>query len=177
MPADAELTSFDAFVDQHAAAVFRFAKSIAADTAAAEDALQETFLAAWRGAGTYRGEGSVRGWLFAIARNAVRRQYRHRVDEPDTVETLSELGEAAGWGSDETPETAALQNEQRAIFERALAGLRASDREILLLRDLEGLNGEETAAILGITLASMKTRLHRARLRLTASVRNEYART
>lgn len=68
----------------------------------------------------------------------------------------------------------ALRKESREVFERVLEQLDASDREILLLRDVEGLSGEEVAAILGITIAAMKTRLHRARLRLASKVREAY---
>ncbi len=177
MPVDAELNDFDDLVQRHQAAVFRFVRSIAADQAAAEDALQETFLAAWRSASTFRGDSSLRAWLFAIARNAVMRQHRRRVDEPAAMESLSRLGEEAGWGSDDDPERTAMKHEQREIFEHAMARLADADREVLLLRDLEGLSGEETAAILEIPVAAMKTRLHRARLRLAANVRNEYARS
>lgn len=185
MSSDAELIAssarqddgaFNALVERHQAAVFRFARSIAANDAAAEDALQETFLAAWNGAATFRGESSVRAWLFAIARNAVMRQHRRRVDEPADTESLSVLAERAGWGNDDDPEREAMRNEQRKIFERALRRLTPADREVLTLRDIEGLSGDETAEVLGVPLAAMKTRLHRARLRITAAVRNEYAR-
>ena len=171
-----ERAAFDAFVERHQAAVFRFTRGIAADAAAAEDALQETFLAAWRSASTFRGSGSARPWLFAIARNAVMRQYRKRVDEPDDLEPLSQLGDEAGWGSADDPEREAIESERREILRRAMATLAVADREILLLRDVEGLSGDEASTVLGITLATMKTRLHRARLRLIATVRNEYAR-
>jgi RNA polymerase sigma-70 factor, ECF subfamily len=168
--------AFAEIVERHQAAVFRFTRSIAADAGAAEDALQDAFLAAWRSASTFRGESSVRGWLFAIARNAVMRQHRRRVDEPADTEPLAALGEAAGWGSEDNPERAAMENERREIFARAMSRLDGPDQEILLLRDVEGMSGEDTAAILGVPLAAMKTRLHRARLRLAARVRSEYAR-
>lgn len=168
--------AFDELTRRHQAAVFRFTRSIASDVAAAEDALQETFLAAWKSAATFRGTGSARPWLLTIARNAVMRQHRKHVDEPDDLEPLSQLGEEAGWGSTDDPERGAIESERREILDRALARLSSTDREILLLRDAEGLSGEEAAAVLGIPLAAMKTRLHRARLRLTATVRNEYAR-
>ena len=170
------MLDFDRVVEEHQAAVFRFARSIAGGDAAAEDVLQETFLAAWRGIGSFRGESSVRAWLFAIARNAVLRQHRRRADEPRDTESLSDLGEAAGWGSDDDPERNVLEGEQRRIFDRAMQRLSAADREILLLRDIEGMSGDEAAAVIGVPLAAMKTRLHRARLRLAANVRNEYAR-
>jgi RNA polymerase sigma-70 factor (ECF subfamily) len=61
--------------------------------------------------------------------------------------------------------------EEREWLARALARLSQADREVLILRDLEGLSGEETAAALGVTVRAMKSRLHRARLRLAAQLR------
>jgi RNA polymerase sigma-70 factor, ECF subfamily len=166
--------AFAELVAGHDAAVFRFIRAVAPDAAAAEDALQETFLAAWSHAASFRGEASVRTWLLTIARNAVNRQHRRRVDEPHDLEPLSELGIAAGWG-DPDPEQMALQRESEQVVSRALDRLSAGDREILVLRDIEGISGEDVAAMLGLTLAAMKTRLHRARLRLAARVRETYA--
>lgn len=168
--------AFSEIVGRHESAVFRFARALAGNEGAAEDALQETFLAAWRGAGSFRGESSVRSWLLTIARNAVHRQHRRRVDEPQQMESLSALGAAAGWGTDdEDPERIALRQESRELLLRAFARLTAADREILALRDGEQLSGEETAAALGLSVAAMKGRLHRARLRLAAGVREAYA--
>jgi len=151
-PAFAELMS------RHQSAVYRFARSIARTGEDAEDALQETFLSAWRGASAFRGEATVRSWLLTITRNTMLRQQRRRVDEPERMEPLDELGAAAGWG-DETPEDAALRREARQVIDKALGQLSVSDREILVLRDLEELRGDEVARILGLNPAAMKTRL------------------
>lgn len=176
LAAGGDAGAFSEIVGRHEAAVFRFARALAANQGAAEDALQETFLAAWRGAESFRGESSVRSWLLTIARNAVHRQYRRRVDEPKEMESLSALGSAAGWGmDDEDPERIALRQESRELLMRAFARLTAADREVLALRDGEQLSGEETAAALGLSVAAMKTRLHRARLRLAAGVKEAYA--
>lgn len=172
--AEGDRDAWSELVARHGAPVFRFARAIAADDSAAEDALQETFLSAWRGAARFRGETSVRNWLFTIVRHAVYRQHRRRAGEPEELQSLTDLGVAAGWGTVEDPEAKALRKESREVFERVLEQLDASDREILLLRDVEGLSGEEVAAILGITIAAMKTRLHRARLRLASKVREAY---
>ena len=66
-----------------------------------------------------------------------------------------------------------LARESRAHVAAALTSLSPDDREVLLLRDVEGLSGEETAHTLGVDLAAMKSRLHRARLRLAAACRKE----
>jgi RNA polymerase sigma-70 factor (ECF subfamily) len=162
--------AFDELVVRHQAAVFRFARAATEGPAAAEDILQETFLAAWRAAGTFQGRSAVRTWLLTIARNQAWHQ-RERVGRvPVDDVPLPELGEAAGWG-DQSPEDAAVRSQRRGRLARALASLGPEEREVLVLRELEELTGEETAAALGIGLAAMKSRLHRARLRLAAELR------
>ncbi len=159
--------AFESFVGRHEAAVFRFLKASAADDADAEDALQEAFVAAWRHAGSYRGGSSARGWILTIARNALRRTHRRRVGEPSSFEPLEELGIQAGWGRDDVLEGMA----RRETLDHAMQRLGAEEREVLVLRELEGLAGEEVAGMLGITLAAMKSRLHRARLKFLAALR------
>jgi RNA polymerase sigma-70 factor, ECF subfamily len=169
--------AFGRFVDRHEAAVFRFIRTLGPDLSAAEDALQESFLAAWRSAATFRGESSVRTWLFTIARHATHRQYRRRAGEPDPREfaTLDDLGVAAGWGTAADPEVAAIRGEQRQAIAQALDALDPEDRRVLVLRDLEQLSGDEAAEVLGLTLPALKSRLHRARLRFAAHLRKETA--
>jgi RNA polymerase sigma-70 factor (ECF subfamily) len=159
--------AFERFVQRHEAAVFRLLRSSAAAEADAEDALQDAFVAAWRGAGSYRGGASARGWILTIARNALRRSRRRRVGEPSTFEPLEELGLQAGWGRDDTLEGLA----RREVLDRAMQMLGEEEREVLVLRELEDLPGEEVAEMLGITVVAMKSRLHRARLRFLAALR------
>ena len=170
LAAAGDRAAFDQIVDRHAPALLRFARAIAADEPAAEDAVQDGLLGAWRSAASFRGDATVRSWLLAIVRNAVHRQHRRRAAEPAVFEPLEELGVAAGWGQ-ETPETIAIERQSRARLASAIDHLAADDREILLLRDVEGLPGAQVASILGTGLATMKTRLHRARLRLAATMR------
>ncbi len=165
-----EREAFDELIVRHQAAVFRFARAATAGPAAAEDVLQETFLAAWRAAGTFQGRSAVRTWLLTIARNQAWHQREREARLPMDDVPLPELGEAAGWG-DENPEEGVLRSQRRECLVRALEALGPEEREILVLRELEELTGEETAAALGISLAAMKSRLHRARLRLAAALR------
>lgn len=152
----------------HKDAIYRYARTLCRSEAAAEDVLQETFVAALRHAGTFRGEGSVRGWLFRIARNQAASHRRRRVGEPRHHESLDALGAEAGWGATDEPWERLAS---RDALHKALAGLTEEDREVLLLRDLEGLSGAQTAEVLALSLAAMKSRLHRARLRLAAELR------
>lgn len=164
--------AYERLVNRHQATIFRYLRAALGDVTAAEDALQETFLAAWRSADRYRGEASVRAWLLGIARNAARRLRRRRVGEPEEYVALDDLGVQAGWGS-EDPEQQLLATLRRDALQAAFERLTESEREILVLRDLEGLAGDTVASILGLSLVAMKSRLHRARLRIAAEVRKE----
>lgn len=158
----------EAFVAAHLDAVWRYARVVTGDEVAAEDIVQETFLAALRGQAPLAGD-SARGWLLTIARNASFRARRRRAGEPGRFEALDELGAAAGWGAD--PEAAVAAAERLEQVQAAMARLSVEDREVLLLRDVEGLDGAQTAQLLGLDLAAMKSRLHRARLRLMGELR------
>lgn len=144
-------------------------RTLVRDDAAAEDALQETFLAAYRGAAGFRGEGRVRGWLFTIARHCATKSARDPAHLESNEEKLEVLGARAGWGSD--PEHELQAAERRGALLRALDSLSSEDRTVISLHDLEELTGPETAEVLGLPLAAVKSRLHRARLRLMAALR------
>jgi RNA polymerase sigma-70 factor (ECF subfamily) len=159
-------------LESYQGAVYAFALRLAGDAALAEDIQQETFLSALRGASSFRAEGSLKGWLLTIARREALAQLRRRHDTPTEPESLESLGVSAGWGAG-SPEDTMDEREQQQQMERALGLLSPPDREVLLLRDIEGLSGEETAAALGLPLAAMKSRLHRARLRLVAALRGD----
>ena len=157
LSAAGDRAAFTRLVDRHLDAVHRLVLSLGASADDAEDAVQECFLAAWRSAGTFRGGGSARGWLFTIARNAVRRQHRRRAGEPARHDSLEELGSAAGWGADED---FTHQLEVREMLDWALARIPAEEARVVLLRDVEGFSGEEVAAALGVSVPAMKSRLH-----------------
>ena len=172
MSASGDPDAFDRFVARHRAAVFRYLRTKTND-ADAEDALQHTFVQAWRNAATIVVADTARPWLFTVALNAVARQQRHAHATNLTDDDLGHLGELAGFAADDaTPERFAEVAEERGVVQAALASLPEQDREILTLRDLEQLPGERVAELLSLTLAAMKSRLHRARLRLVAELRN-----
>lgn len=159
--------AFDALVARHGAALFRFATRTCGSESEAADALQDALLAAWRGAATFRGEAAARTWLYQVLVHACRRRGRRRAGEPERYASLEDA--EAEPGGTAVDERVAARQVGRAV-ERALAAMSADAREILLLRDVEGLSGAETAAALGVELAAMKSRLHRARLELKARI-------
>jgi RNA polymerase sigma-70 factor (ECF subfamily) len=157
-------------VERHAAAVLRLTTAVTGDSASGEDALQQAFLSAYRNASGFRAEASVRTWLLTIGRNAAYRLRDKQGREARLEEPLMTLGLEAGWGS-ENPETLAMAAERKDTLRRALHTLSADDQEVLILRDVEGLRGLEAAEVLDISGRALKSRLHRARLRLAAALR------
>lgn len=158
---------------RHAAPLLRFLRSLTHDTTAAEDALQETTLSVWRHAGSFRGETTPRAWLYTIARNAMMRQKRGRVAEPVDDASLEELGARAGWGDERSGGRVEQALGERETLERAFAALADEHREVLLLVDGEELSLAEAAEALGVSLAAVKSRLHRARLRVMGLIDRE----
>ncbi|MGB5193691.1 MAG: sigma-70 family RNA polymerase sigma factor [Polyangiales bacterium] len=167
--AEGDRRAFEQLVERHAAAVLRLATA-ASDPSTAEDVMQQTFLSVYQQAASFRAEASVRTWLLTIARNTAFRLHGKTQREDLVEEPLTQLGVQAGRGSDD-PEAIAIASERKGALRRAMASLSAEDQEVLILRDLEGLRGSEAAEVLGISLRALKSRLHRARLRLAASLR------
>lgn len=172
-----EREAFSQLVTMTRGPVYRLALAITGNAADAEDVLQETYLAAYRAAATFRGESSTRPWLLTIARHQAWRVRKRRATAGEAApiedaENLESLGVAAGWGS-ANPEQIATRAQDREILERALERLPEAYREIITLRDLEGMAGEAVAQLLGLALPAMKSRLHRSRLALAACLREE----
>ena len=170
--ADGDRKAFSAFVERHWGRMYKCAFATSGNGAAAEDALQEAFLAVWRHASDFRG-GSARAWLFAIARSAACHEIRRHVGEPKSLLSLEDLGAAAGWGDSASGDRVLRGIEDRERLQKALSALTPEDQDALLLLDVEELQAEEAACALGIGVAAMKSRLHRARLRLMAELSKE----
>jgi RNA polymerase sigma-70 factor (ECF subfamily) len=147
--------------------VYRFGVRVCRDRFDAEDAVQEAFSKLSRRPDVVRHSGAL-SWLMSVVRHACQRMLRPFVRERRA------LGERAN-GSDELESVPGAQLDPQQALERwelvravhaAIALLDRPAREVLVMRDLEGLSGEETSAALGLELATMKTRLHRARSQL-----------
>lgn len=160
--------AFAALVSRHGDALFRFVRRTCGTPSDAEDSLQDGLVAAWRGAATFRGDATGRTWLFQVVLHACRRRGRLRAGQPAVHEPLEHA--AAIPSEAEGPEERAAARQTGAALERAMAELPPEAAEILMLRDVAGLSGAETAAVLGLGVPAMKSRLHRARLELKARV-------
>lgn len=151
--------------------VFRMALSMMKNEADAEDVAQEAFLKAFSNLATFRGQAKFSTWLISITLNEARGRLKHkglvRMDSIDEV--TAEEGRVSpallrDWS--EIPSEALERKEVRAVLTAAIANLAPIYREIVILRDVEELSIEEAAGVLTISAASVKVRLHRARLML-----------
>jgi RNA polymerase sigma-70 factor, ECF subfamily len=161
-----DAAAFDRVVRRHQSAVYRYARAVTPDGADPEAILRDTFEAARRGAARFRDEPSARPWLLTLARNAAERRHPRAGRESEPT-PLRNLARAAGWHSldgDSVPDA------PRDV-EAALASLAPEDREVLVLREREKLGTDEAARVTGLTEAAIRTRLHRARLRLLARLK------
>lgn len=166
--------AFAALVQRHRPALVRWAGRVASDRGLAEDAVQEALTSVWRHAASFRGEASVRAWLATLVRHAVWRQMkRAHHDEVEPVGDLETLGARAGWGDPRLGGHVESVVGSRECLERAFGRLLVPDREVLGLVDVEGSSLEEACVALELGLAALKSRLHRARLRLVAVLREE----
>lgn len=163
-----ERAAFDAFVEVMAPRVWPLVRRLTSDAGAAEDAMQETFIAAWRGASSFRGDAPARAWLFGLARRQAARTWRLRAGEPRVHEHLDALAVGAGWGED--PEALVARAEDRAVLMGAIARLPALDQQLLVRCELGGEERERVADELGVTPGALRVRLHRARLKLMAAL-------
>ena len=150
--------------------VFMMALSLMKVEADAEDVAQEAFLKAFRKLSTFRSEAKFSTWLISITLNEARGRLRRSASvRVESLDTAPEGGEAApallrDWR--EIPSEAVERSEIRILLQRAIRNLPPAYREVFLLRDVQELNGTETAQALGLSIANVKVRLHRARTML-----------
>ena len=159
--------------------LFRAAWSILKNRWDAEEAVQAAYLKAFDRIGDFAGRSALSTWLTRIVINeALGRlrssKRRHAQLEAEGVSVLETYREALMRGSEPVPPDAAMARAQlRQLLERAVAALPDGFRTVFVLRDVEGLSVDDTAELLGIPSATVKTRLHRARQRLQQALAPE----
>ncbi|MER5864246.1 RNA polymerase sigma factor [Kitasatospora sp. NPDC002040] len=155
---DGDPGSLTAVVLESQPHVHRFARSLCADPQDAEDAAQEALIILYRKIGTLRASGALASWMFRIVRNECLRQLRQLTTGPAP-------GDADGEPAPSAEHTVLRRLEAERIA-AAIGGLPRDQRQVLVLRDLQGLPGHHVARSLGLSNAAMKSRLHRARAAL-----------
>ncbi|MFF5447815.1 RNA polymerase sigma factor [Streptomyces sp. NPDC012888] len=161
---DGDVTSLTTVVMESQPHVRKFALSLCATPQDAEDAAQEALIILYRKIGTLRATGALASWMFRIVRNECLRQVRLLVTPGDDT-TAGPEGPAGP--SAEEAVLRALEVERIAA---ALRALPRDQRQVLLMRDVQGLPGRTVAHALGLSSAAMKSRLHRARAALRQSL-------
>jgi RNA polymerase sigma-70 factor, ECF subfamily len=157
--------ALERLLERHAPKVLRFGKKMCRDDEDAREVLQDTLLAAARGVRSFRGASSVSTWLYTIARRFCVK-LRQRELPPARVERADAVGSAAAKLVDpgRRPDEALAGREIQSVLEAAIRSLDPIYREVLLLRDVEGLTAPEVAEVLDIGIDAVKSRLHRARV-------------
>ena len=156
--AEGDESAFSRLVRRHEDRVFGIVVRVTGDRADALDATQDTFVAVFRQAGTFRAEAAFTTWLYRVAVNAARDVLRKRRRLPEPTEELPERG-VPGPAPEDTVNL-------RLDLARALAELPDDYREAVLLHDLGAVPYEEIAKITGAALGTVKSRISRGRKRL-----------
>lgn len=162
--------ALEQLLERHQSQIYRFGMKMCRDPEDAKDVLQDTLLSVARNVHDFRGGSSVSTWLYTIARSFCVKKRRKSKFAPNAapvpLEGDAERVADPGATADET--LASKQVEQ--ALEAAIATLEPMYREVLLLRDVEGLTAPEVARVTGASVQAVKSRLHRARLAVRAHV-------
>jgi RNA polymerase sigma-70 factor (ECF subfamily) len=158
--------------------VYAMALSFLKNEADAEDATQEAFLKAYRNLASFRGDAKFGTWLVSITLNEARSRIRHRdvirmesLDDPQDGQEEASPALLRDWR--EIPSEALERKEIRGLLYKAVTALPLIYREVFQLRDIEQMSVNEAAEALGITISSVKVRLHRARMMLQKTLAPE----
>jgi RNA polymerase sigma-70 factor (ECF subfamily) len=158
--------ALERLLQRHQNRVFRFGMKMCGGEDDAKDVLQETLLAAARNIRDFRGASAVSTWLYTIARSFCIKKQRTSKFAPERVESLDEVGGEAHAVPDAArgPEDEVAGRQVQMALQEAISALDPMYREVLVLRDVEGLSASEVAQILELSVEAVKSRLHRARV-------------
>ena len=168
-----EAAAFNRLVEERHGDIYALLYRLTEDPEEARDLAQETFLQAFRHLASFRGDADLRTWLYRIAVNQARNRWRWwkrrrrdrtiSLDAPvsDDIDSPLSAGLAGDEGLD--PERQALARERELALHAALKSLSRPYREVIVLRDIEGLSYEEVADTLDLNVGTVKSRLSRGR--------------
>jgi len=181
-----EASAFGELVDRYHARLVRMALGFVADRGAAEEVVQDTWVAVMTGLDGFEGRSSLGTWVYRILANRARtRAVRDKRSVPFSA--LEPAGDEDGplrgrfdevghWSAppraweEEDPERLCLRREAMEVLGRAIDALPANQRLVVLLRDVEGLGSDEVCNILEVTETNQRVLLHRARAKLRAAL-------
>ena len=161
-----EATALEEILERHEKQVFRFGLRMCGSEDDAREVLQDTLLAAFRGLHDFRGDSTLSTWLYQIARSFCLKRRRRSAGEPDSLQSIDDPEATAVATEAEPADERAHAREIGELLQAAILALPEAQREVIVLRDVEGLPAEEAAHVLGIEVGALKSRLHRARFEL-----------
>jgi len=166
---------FDAVMLPHLDAAYNLARWLSGSPTDADDVVQEAFLRAFRFFDGYEGD-NPRAWLLAIVRNTWFTEWRRQHNRADATpydDSLNVDDQLPGWAdeSGEDPEKLAVRQDETELVHRALATLPVEYREVIVLRELEDMSYKDVAAVAGIPMGTVMSRLSRARRMLCTAVK------
>ncbi len=172
-----DASALEILMERYGRRIYRVAFGIVRNHAEAEEVVQDVFLTLFRKADMFEGRAALGTWLYRVAANTALGKKRGKraqleVSLEDCLPTFLADGHREGdrawltadWS--QSPEHALLSGEARAALEEAIGQLPEHYRAVLVLRDVEELSSEEVAEVLGESVASVKSRVHRARMAL-----------
>ena len=177
--ASGEEAAYAELLAEHQRMVMQLAVHLLGDRDEALDLSQEVFLQVFRTIHRFRGQSSLRTWIYRIAVNQARNRHRfwrrrHRADQVSLDAHIATYGDFPSV-SEARPDQVLAQKELATRLQRALDGLPFDQRTAIVLREIDGLSYEEIAYSLGVAIGTVKSRLTRARLALRAELREARA--
>jgi RNA polymerase sigma-70 factor (ECF subfamily) len=168
--------ALDRLARRLAGPAYRYGRTFCGDAHDAEDVRQDVMAALVRSLQSLRGEASLTTWAYVVARHACARRRRRRAGAPRVHDALDERSGALevpdpGAG----PEREVERRELHLALRAAISALPPTLREVILLRDVEGLPAERVARVLRVGERAVKSRLHRARVALRARLQPQFA--
>jgi len=170
-PREEVVQGFEILVKRHKNAVVSFLYRYVGDPRTAEVLAQETVLRVFQKVDSYNDSAKFSTWMYTIASNLAKDEFKRRVRHPvGSLDWKSRAGAHTTRnvptleGDEAAPDSGMVSDERREAVHRALAGLSDSEREILVLKDVQGLAYEEIGAILGLPMGTVKSRIARARM-------------
>src|SRR5262245_40297324 len=180
-----DTSALEALIASYGGRVYRVARGITSDDRDAEEVAQDVFLTVFQKISTFEGRAAIGTWIYRLATNAAlnkRRGKRHTMEVAlaDHLPAFEDDGHRSGdreylladWSG--LPDAELLSAERRELIARGLATLPQRYRAVVVLRDVEELSNEETAAILGESVGAVKSCLHRARMALREQLTRAY---
>ena len=169
-----DAAALEALLVRYQPHIYRFGLRMCGNVEDAGDVAQESLLSMARSVRNFRGDSSVSSWLYTIARRFCIKKRRRSKFAPAREESLDTPGTTAAQQLADpgpSPEQTASNRELATALTHAIDALDPPQREVLVLRDIEGLSAPEVAKILGLSVDAVKSRLHRARI----AIREELA--